>query len=110
MKREFESSSSVSEANQILPGEIIIGLLVSVDHENKPLVDFAENNASIPLVALTTVEIHKKHIGRQVALLFANGDPKSPVIMGLIHSPLDVILENHNENEIMKRLPKLHYQ
>lgn len=99
MKPEFECTNSVSETNQILPGEIIIGLLISVDQENRPLVDFAENPISAPLVALTTVEVHKKHIGRQVALLFANGDPKSPVIMGLIHSPLDVILENHNHNE-----------
>lgn len=100
MKPEFKNTSLISEANQqILPGEIIIGLLISIDQDNKPLVDFAENNSSTPLVALTTVEIHKKHIGRQVALLFANGNPESPVIMGLIHSPLDIILENHQQNE-----------
>ena len=100
MKPEFENTNTLAESSQqILPGEIIIGLLISVDQENRPLVDFAENSTSAPLIALSTVEIHKKHIGRQVALLFAKGDPKSPVIMGLIHSPLDVILENHQHNE-----------
>jgi phage baseplate assembly protein gpV len=94
-KPELDNSGGVSTTNQILPGEIIIGSLVAVDNENRPLVDFAENITDAPLLALTTVEVHKKHIGRQVALLFANGNPKSPVIMGLIHSPLDLILENH---------------
>ena len=94
-KPELDNSGGVSTTNQILPGEIIIGSLVAVDNEHRPLVDFAENVSNAPLLALTTVEIHKKYIGRQVALLFANGNPKSPVIMGLIHSPLDLILENH---------------
>lgn len=94
-KPELDNSGGVSTTNQILPGEIIIGSLVAVDNEHRPLVDFAENITDAPLLALTTVEVHKKHIGRQVALLFANGNPKSPVIMGLIHSPLDLILENH---------------
>jgi Domain of unknown function (DUF6484) len=94
-KPELDNSGGVSTTNQILPGEIIIGSLVGVDNEHRPLVDFAENVTDTPLLALTTVEVHKKHIGRQVALLFANGNPKSPVIMGLIHSPLDLILENH---------------
>lgn len=94
-KPELDNSGGVSTTNQILPGEIIIGSLVAVDSESRPLVDFAENITDSPLLALTTVEVHKKHIGRQVALLFANGNPKSPVIMGLIHSPLDLILENH---------------
>ena len=98
-KKKLDSASAVATDNQILPGEIIIGLLVAVDSEHRPLVDFAENSSDTPLLALSTVEIHKKHIGRQVALLFANGNPRSPVIMGLIHSPLDVMLENHLHDE-----------
>ena len=94
-KKKTDSASEVVANNQILPGEIIIGTLVAVDKEHRPMVDYAENTSDAPLLALSTVEIHKKHIGRQVALLFANGNPKSPVIMGLIHSPLDVMLENH---------------
>jgi len=34
-------------------------------------------------------------MGRQVALLFANGDPLHPVIMGVIHSPLHELLETY---------------
>lgn len=104
-KPKIDKSGGVSTTNQILPGEIIIGSLVAVDSESRPLVDFAENVSGSPLLALTTVEVHKKHIGRQVALLFANGNPNSPVIMGLIHSPLDVLLENHVQTESEKDIP-----
>ena len=104
-KSELDKSGGAFTANQILPGEIIIGLLIAIDNENRPLVDFADNLTASPLPALTTVDIHKKHIGRQVALLFAKGNPQSPVIMGLIHSPLDVILENHVQNTHSENAP-----
>ena len=80
-KSELDKSGGAFTANQILPGEIIIGLLIAIDNENRPLVDFADNLTASPLPALTTVDIHKKHIGRQVALLFAKGNPQSPVII-----------------------------
>jgi len=38
--------------------------------------------------------VTRQHIGRQVALLFASGDLRRPVIMGFIHNPLDELLEN----------------
>ena len=74
-KPELESTGDVVTHNQMLPGEIIIGSLVAIDNEHRPMVDFAENISDAPLLALATIEIHKKHIGRQVALLFANGNP-----------------------------------
>ena len=64
-KKKTDSASEVVANNQILPGEIIIGTLVAVDKEHRPMVDYAENTSDAPLLALSTVEIHKKHIGRQ---------------------------------------------
>jgi len=75
-------------------GIIVIGLIVDLDEHGRPLVDFNDNSSSEPLVALTTLSIGKSHVSRQVALLFNNGDPNQPVIMGLIHNPLDELLEN----------------
>ena len=72
----------------IAPGEIIIGEVVGIDGQGQPLVDYPENPAGQPLTALSTLGITTVHVGRNVALLFAKGDPHSPVIMGLIHSPL----------------------
>lgn len=87
-------------------GKIVIGLIVNLDDHGRPLVDFNDNPSSVPLAALTTSPISKSHISRQVALLFNNGDLSQPVIMGLIHNPLDELLENfeltpaeHNNTE-----------
>jgi hypothetical protein len=83
----FPQDTPASSA-AIAPGEIIIGAIAGIDSQGQPLVDFAENATGRPLVAMTTMGITAVHVGRNVALLFAKGDPQSPVIMGLIHSPL----------------------
>jgi len=76
-------------------GGVIIGTLVSLDEIGRPIVDFPGNKQINPLLAVSTVELHPNHLGRQVALLFANGNTGSPVIMGLIHSPLASMLDKH---------------
>jgi Domain of unknown function (DUF6484) len=79
--------------SSIAPGEIIIGSLVGINPQGQALVDFAENPSSTPLTALSTLNIAQQHVGRQVALLFAKGNPHEPVIMGIIHSPLQALIE-----------------
>ena len=83
----FQEDTSAA-APPIAPGEIIIGSLAGIDSQGQPLVDFPENPVGQPLTAMSTLGITAIHVGRRVALLFANGDPQRPVIMGLIHSPL----------------------
>ncbi len=79
----------------IAPGEIIIGSLVGINAQGQPLVAYPESPVSEPIIAMSTLGITRQHVGRQVALLFANGNPQSPVIMGLIHSPLHALIENY---------------
>lgn len=93
-RHEFEDSSqSLSSLKNIAPGEILIGTLSAIDDEGKALVTYSGCSVQ-GIQALSTVEINRQQIGRQVAVLFANGDPDRPVIMGLIHSPLQEMLEN----------------
>lgn len=87
-----DSSKPVDQA--ISPGEIIIGELVGIDDIGRPQVIFGEMKETEALIAMTTQEITRKQVGRQVALLFANGETRQPVIVGLIHNPLSDILEN----------------
>jgi hypothetical protein len=89
--------------SSIAPGEIIIGTLKEIDGQGQPLVDFPENKTAQPLVAMSTLGLTQAHINRQVALLFANGDLHRPVIMGMIHSPLDDMLENFDQAQITDR-------
>ena len=81
-------------SNGIAPGEIIIGVLAAINDQGQALVSFQENSSADPAIAISTVALSQQQVGRQVALLFADGNPQKPVIMGLIHSPLDDMLES----------------
>ena len=86
-------------ASAIAPGEIVIGEIVGLDAQGQPLVNYPENPSGQPLAAMSTMSITAVHAGRNAALLFAKGDPHSPVIMGLIHSPLhDLIVAYDAKN------------
>ena len=82
----------------IAPGEIVIGTVALIDGQGQPRVDFPGNPSREPLVALSTLGITAAHVGRQVALLFAGGNPRSPVILGVIHSPLHDLIVAYDKN------------
>lgn len=86
--------SQNDSTDELASGAIIIGNIVDFDSQGRPRVDFSENPSSEPLVALTTLSLDRHHLSRQVALLFNQGDLRQPVIMGLIHNPLDQLLQN----------------
>jgi len=81
----------------IAPGEIVIGSLVEINNLGEPCVNF--DGISGSLKAISTISITNEHIGKQVALLFANGNLEHPVIMGLIHNPLHDLLENFEQTQ-----------
>jgi hypothetical protein len=87
------SAEAPAPAAIIRPGEVVIGTIVDFDGQGRARVDYAGNPCRQPLAAVSTVGVHRGHLQREVALLFANGDPQSPVIIGLIHSPLQEMLE-----------------
>ena len=90
--REQETTEPV--VNVLSPGEIVIGVLTGINQQGQALVDFQDNLVASPIPAISTIEFSSRQIGRQVALLFAEGNLSQPVIMGLIHNALDVMLEN----------------
>lgn len=80
-------------AAPIAPSEVVIGLLVGVDKDGRALVSFHVGESVFEHVpALTTQVVQSSSVGRQVALLFAAGNQQQPVIMGFIHSPLDLVI------------------
>ena len=79
-----ESESATESGLQ--PGEVVLGHFVGLSAEGKPLVEFNENPQPDALIAVSTVNLTRQQIGRQVALLFAEGDLSKPVILGLLHS------------------------
>lgn len=87
--RESHTSKKV-----FLPGEVIIGLFSGMNDQGQALVDYPDNPSNGLLTAISTVVLNKNQSGRQVAMLFAEGDPEKPVIIGLIHSTLYEMIEN----------------
>lgn len=83
-----------STENRIAAGEVIIGSVNDVDALGTTYVDFPENPSQQPLKALTTLNLSDKDKHRQVALMFEQGDLTKPIVMGLIHSPLQNMIEN----------------
>lgn len=82
----------------IAPGEIIIGTLTKVDALGVGYVDFPLNPTTQAVSAISTLTLTSKETTRQVALMFNQGDLSKPIVMGLIHSPLQSILENFEQN------------
>ena len=62
-----------------------IGRLVGFDAEGSPLVDFPGCPAPRPIAALSTSACGEECIGRDVALVFVDGNPARPLVIGLIH-------------------------
>lgn len=94
-----DSLTTESGKSALVPGEVILGRLAAFDHGGNPLVVYSQSPDGNPHVAVSTVAISPQNIGRQVALLFSNGDLRKPVIMGMIYSPLDDLLERESSTE-----------
>ncbi len=95
---ETTQSEKESASAAIAPGEVIIGTLIAIDEQGGVLVDFPGSPADEPLVAITTQGVSQQHLGRQVALLFVNGDLRQPIVMGMIHSPLQAMLDSYEQS------------
>jgi hypothetical protein len=68
-----------------LPGTVV-GRLVRYD-ANGAAVDFPGNPIGRPLIARATVQLDHTSIGSEVVLLFENGDPARPIVIGLLRPP-----------------------
>jgi hypothetical protein len=66
-------------------GAAMMGTLVGFKDEGcTPLVMFAGQRGSAAVPATTVVDVHGMHIGRQVVLLFEQGDRLRPIIVGVV--------------------------
>jgi len=85
--------------DKIMPGEIVLGTFIGLNEQNNPTVDFSANNGNIPIVATSTVKLIASQAGRQIALMFVEGDINKPIIMGLMYSPLDEVIDSTEQKQ-----------
>jgi len=64
---------------------VIRGTLTGFRNEGRtPLVLYPKQPGSAAMPADSIVDLHGNHIGREVALMFENGEPHRPIIMGVL--------------------------
>jgi hypothetical protein len=66
----------------------LVGTLVALaNHGTVPLVTFAGQPGTAAVAARTTIDLHGAHVGRPAVLLFEDGDPARPVVVGCLREP-----------------------
>ncbi|MEO1082190.1 MAG: DUF6484 domain-containing protein [Pseudomonadota bacterium] len=73
---------------------VVIGVLAGFDSSGAPLVVFPGNTSESGLPARSSARLTKRDEGREVALMFENGDPGRPLIIGRIQRPDEIELED----------------
>ena len=68
---------------------VVIGTLCGFENGGSPCIDFP-GNAAGSLPSPSTVALAPGDRGREVALMFEGGDPRKPIILGLIHHPVPI--------------------
>ena len=83
---KVKRSSRTPEANITAtePANLVVGWIVAINNDGTPLVDFAENPANSPVLALATARYDVKHLGAAVALMFLDGDRARPFAIGTV--------------------------
>jgi hypothetical protein len=66
---------------------VVIGILVGFDEAGTPLVAFPGSAKSAACAARSSTSLSRDDVGREVALLFEQGDPARPLIIGRIQHP-----------------------
>lgn len=77
---------SAKSEDQKLSG-VVIGLLSGFDYNNLPLVVFPGNPREEPIPAKSLAAVSAEDANREVALVFENGNPSKPVLIGLLQHP-----------------------
>ena len=78
---------------------VVVGLWIVFDGPVAPLVGFTGNPQAEATPARSTASLTRENIGCEVALLFENGDPARPMIIGRMQQPV-ISTEKPNEQAL----------
>lgn len=79
-----EPDSAISLPNSGPVHGVLIGTLQKLTDNNEAHVSYPGNTFELPLAARSTIPLNASTIGRQVVLMFENGNAGKPIIIGLL--------------------------
>ncbi len=91
----LDKMEQVDSSPQIISG-VAVGTLAGLNASGVPLVDFKGNPLRRTLIARSTLRITREQIGREVALMFEDGNPQYPMVIGFIHQPRSRVVTPRN--------------
>jgi hypothetical protein len=66
---------------------VVVGRLVGfADAGAIPLVTYRQQPGTTALRARSTIDLHASHIGKQTVLIFEEGDPHRPIVVGCLRN------------------------
>jgi hypothetical protein len=93
MNKTLDSNTSFLSNATVAPGEIVLGVLSGIDSQGNPLVAYLQSGYA-QRIAVSSLPVSNEHVGRQVALLFVNGDLQKPIIVGFVHGGFGEALDD----------------
>ena len=97
----FTGPAALRAPHARIDGALVGTLVAFKDDGTVPLVTFAGQPGSAALVARATLDLHGAHIGRDVVLLFEDGDACRPIVIGCLHDArAEVLPEQPGQVEV----------
>lgn len=96
----FDENADLSAQTRI--DGVVIGVLTGFDTEQHPLVIFPGNPSNTALTARATTTLSNDDIGKEVALLFEDGNPNAPMIIGRLHHSKETTLDIEEEPSVVE--------
>lgn len=106
MLAELLASPGVSNRQTLITG-IIIGTIADISAGGDLFVIYNQNQTAMNSKSLCVIS--PKDQGRQCALMFENGDPARPIVMGLLHHPV-LTINTIEEQQDIKAVEKIELQ
>ena len=78
------SGGDPGQGANALPAVLTGELVGMADNGRTPLVLYPNQPCTAALRARAVVDLHGGHIGQPVVLMFENGDPALPIVMGVL--------------------------
>lgn len=82
---------------------ILVGTLVELSDEGQARVNYPGNLAVLPVAARSTTPLTEESVGREVALLFENGDILRPIVVGVMQTVQSATVQSASAHQAPER-------